>query len=71
MNKTPTTNPTLAESTVIVKDLLDDESLSYQTRAIAIEKVARMETHNSIKKDELIAALRWIFDHYDFQEDAP
>ena len=67
MNKA--TNPTLAESCVIVKDLLDDDSLSYQTRAIAIEKVARMETHNSIKKDELIAALRWIFDHYDFQED--
>ena len=67
MNKA--TIPTLAESCVIVKAMLDDDSLSYQTRAIAIEKVARMETHNSIKKDELIAALRWLFDHYDFTQE--
>ena len=69
MNKA--TIPTLAESCVIVKAMLDDDSLSYQTRAIAIEKVARMETHNSIKKDELIAALRWLFDHYEFTEETP
>lgn len=35
-------------------------------KAKAIEMVARMETHNSIKRDELIQALRWLFDNYNF-----
>lgn len=33
------------------------------------DHVAHMETHNSITKDELVEALRWLFDHYDFEED--
>lgn len=31
----------------------------------AIEKVAEMETHNSITKNDLVGALRWIYEHYD------
>lgn len=37
------------------------------TKALAIEKVANMETHNSITKDELVNALRWLYKHYDFE----
>ena len=36
------------------------------SKVLAIEKIARMETHNSISKDDLVRALRWLFDHYDF-----
>lgn len=38
-----------------------------QTKVIAIEKVANMETHNSVSKDKLIHALRWLYEHYDFE----
>ena len=33
----------------------------------AIEQVAEMETHNSVTKEELVSALRWLFRHYDFE----
>lgn len=41
----------------------------YKTRVLAIDHVAKMETHNSVTKAELVAALRWLFAHYDFEED--
>lgn len=50
----------------IVKFRLDDESVPIPRKVQAIEIVARMETLNSITKDELQKALRWLFDHYDF-----
>ena len=46
-----------------------DESIPYKTRVLAIDHVAKMETHNSVTKAELVAALRWLFAHYDFEED--
>lgn len=63
----PTYNVNLGDACVIVKDCLDDETIAFPSKVIAIEKVARMETHNSITKDDLIRCLRWLFDHYDFE----
>ena len=63
----PTYNVSLGKAIEIVTLLLDDESVALQSKVIAIEKVANMETHNSIKKDELVRALRWLFEHYDFE----
>ena len=62
----PTYNVNFGDALVIVKEHLDDESIAIQSKVIAIEKIARMETHNSIKKDYLIHCLRWLFDHYEF-----
>ena len=62
----PTYNVNLGDAWLIVKEHLDDESIAIPPKVIAIEKIARMETHNSIKKDDLIHCLRWLFDHYEF-----
>lgn len=62
----PTVNVSLPQAHSIFKERLDDDSLPIDTRIIAIRQVAEMETHNSITKDDLVAALRWIFDHYEF-----
>lgn len=62
----PTNNVSLGEACLIVRECLDSLSVSMPSKVIAIEKVARMETHNSISKDDLIHALRWLFDHYEF-----
>lgn len=56
---------TIGAAVAIVKYHLTDDAPP-ETKATAIEMVAGMETHNSIKKDELIKALRWLFDTYDF-----
>lgn len=61
-----TYNISLGEAWAIVKCRLDDDTIAIQSKVLAIEKVARMETLNSITKDELQKALRWLFDHYDF-----
>lgn len=63
----PTYNVSLGEAITIVRERLDDDTIAFQTKVIAISKVAQMETHNSIRKDDLVHALRWIFDHYDFE----
>ena len=62
----PTYNVSLGQAWEIVKNGLDDDSISIQTKVLAIEKVAEMETHNSITKDDLVRALRWLFKHYEF-----
>lgn len=54
----PSYNVSLGTACMIVKDRIDDESIEIPTKVIAIEKVARMETHNSISKDDLVHALR-------------
>ena len=64
--KFPTYNVNFGDAWLIVKEHLDDESIAIPSKVIAIEKIARMETHNSIKKDDLIHCLRWLFDHYEF-----
>ena len=60
-------NVSLSEAILIVRERLDDDSIAQRTKMIAIEKVTQMETHNSIRKDDLVHALRWIFAHYDFE----
>ena len=62
----PSYNVSLGDAILIVKFHLDDEIIAIPTKMLAIEKVADMETHNSITKADLIRALRWIFDHYEF-----
>ena len=62
----PTYNVNLGDAWAIVKEHLDDESIAIPSKVIAIEKIARMETHNSINKYDLIHCLRWLFDHYEF-----
>lgn len=62
----PTFNVSMAEAVIIVKSRLDDESIPIPTKVLAIEHVAEMETHNSVTKDELVGALRWLFRYFDF-----
>lgn len=62
----PTFNVSLGQAVTIVKYNLDDETIALQSKVLAIERVAEMETHNSITKDELVRALRWLFEHYEF-----
>lgn len=62
----PTYNISIGQAVAIVKYKLDDETIALQSKVLAIEKVAEMPTHNSITKDELVRALRWLFEHYDF-----
>ena len=63
----PSYNVSLPEAIHIVEERLDDDTIALQSKVIAISKVAQMETYNSIKKDDLVNALRWIFAHYDFE----
>lgn len=62
----PTYNVSLGEAIAIIKFGLDADTIALPSKVIAIEKVANMPTHNSVTKDELIKALRWLFEHYDF-----
>ena len=63
----PTDNVSIGDAWAIVKTRLDDPELSIRTKLLAIEQVAEMETHNSVTKEELVSALRWLFRHYDFE----
>lgn len=62
----PTYHVALPDAIEFVKQRLSDETLSPQTVVCAIERVAEMETHNSISKNDLVNALRWLYEHYEF-----
>lgn len=62
----PTYNISLTEAIEFVKHRLYDETVPLQTIVCAIERVAEMETHNSISKNDLVNALRWLYEHYEF-----
>lgn len=64
----PTYNMTIGSAWAIVKHQLDDDTVPIRSKVLAIEKITHMETHNSVTKDDLVHALRWLFDHYDFGE---
>lgn len=49
----------------IVKNHLDDPNIAEKSKALAIENVVNMATHNSISKADLINCLRWIFTRFD------
>ena len=61
----PSYHVSLGEACAIVKYHLDDENIALQSRILAIETVAGMETINSITKDELQHALKWLYDHFE------
>ena len=61
-----TGNLSLGQAADIFKYRMDDETVPIWAKVLAIEKIASFETLNSITKDELQHALRWIFKHYDF-----
>lgn len=52
-------------ATVVFLNLQSPE-ISYADKLEAIETISRLDTHNGYKKDLFIGALRWIFDHFDF-----
>lgn len=62
----PTFNISMGQAVGIVKYSLDDESISIKTKVLAIEQVSEMETHNSVTKEDLVCALRWMFQYFDF-----
>ena len=62
----PTDNVSLGQAVSIVKFGLNNLGYSTPQKVKAIERVANMETHNSITKDELVSALRFLFEYYDF-----
>lgn len=47
---------------------LDSSRFTIEEKIAAIDIVAHAATLNSIKKDYLKAALRWLFDTFDFEE---
>lgn len=61
----PSFKVSLSEAIEIVKFRLDDPNIAMQSKVMAIEQVTDMETHNSITKNDLVGALRWIYEHYD------
>lgn len=61
----PSYNISLSEAIEIVKYRLNDSDIAMQSKVMAIEMVADMETHNSIAKNDLVGALRWVYKHYD------
>ena len=63
----PTNFISLGMAIDIVKFRLDDTTIPLNTKMLAISRIAEMETINSITKDELQKALRWLFLHYDFE----
>ena len=65
----PTDNLSLGDSILVVKNHLNDCGYNIRTKVHAIQNVAQMETHNSVTKDELVRSLRWLFAHYEFEEE--
>lgn len=61
----PTYNISQGDSIEIVKNHLDDPNIAEKSKALAIENVVNMATHNSVSKDDLINCLRWIFTRFD------
>lgn len=56
----------LGQAAGIFKYHLADETVPIWEKVLAIEKIAALETMNGVTKDELQHALRWIFEHYQF-----
>ena len=62
----PTFNVSPGDAVIIVKSRLDDENIPIPTKVLAIQRVAEMETHNSVTKEEIVGALRWLYRNFDF-----
>lgn len=61
----PTYNISQGDSIEIVKNHLDDPNIAEKSKALAVENVVNMATHNSVSKADLIKCLRWIFVRFD------
>ena len=61
----PSYHVSLGEACAIVKYHLDDENIALQSRVLAIEAVAGMETINGITTGELQHALKWLYDRFE------
>lgn len=59
-------NLSIGQAVGIFKCRLDDETVPIWAKVRAIEKTAALETLYGITKDELQHAMRWIFEHFDF-----
>lgn len=55
----PTDNVSLPQAIRIVKSRLHDDDISIKSRTIAIEKVANMETHNTLCNKDLVYGVAW------------
>lgn len=62
----PDTN---AQALKIVKYNLENPDVTISEKMAAIQRVAEMRTHDDLSKTDLISALRWLFQYYDFLED--
>jgi len=49
-------------------NLINENSYENKDIALAIYKTAYMETHNSVNKDSLVSAMRWLFETYVMEE---
>lgn len=47
----------------IIRDIYTDD-VDPEDKLMAINEVVDLETHNSIKKQELILALKWVLEEY-------
>lgn len=61
----PSYNLSLGDSIEVVKNHLDDPNIAEKSKALAVENVVNMATHNSVSKADLIKCLRWIFTRFD------
>ena len=61
----PTYNISLEDSIEVVKNHLDDPNIAEKSKALAIENVVNMATHNSVSKADLVKCLRWVFSRFD------
>ena len=57
----------LGQAVGIFKYHLDDGNVPIWAKVLAIEKIAAFETLNSITKDELKHALKWLYDHFELR----
>lgn len=49
-------------------NLINANLYSNDEIALAIYKTAYMETHNSVNKDSLVSAIRWLFETYNMEQ---
>lgn len=61
-----TGNLSIGQAFDIFKYRMGDETVPIWAKVLAIEKIASFETLNGVTKDELQQALRWLFEHYQF-----
>lgn len=52
-----------AEAVKIVKDIHTDDA-DPEDKLMALQEIVEMETHNSVTKQTLVEALRWILEDY-------